>query len=251
MRRPELAESGTPERTGNRLLDGLALAPDDLGSQGFRQVQLRLREQLHEPGPLRAAYFPVDAVCSVFATVDSGTVVEAHSVGFEGMLGPEIALGATRSAATAICHVSGASYTIARSDLLASLAHDPTLREVTARYTLFLISSLERAVACNRVHHLDERCARWLLTTLDRAGRPTMRLTHDYLALTLGVQRAAVTLAIASLARAGAIDHGRGSVTVIDRDELARRSCACYAEARADYARLFGEAAVRACRTPP
>lgn len=241
MRRPALADPAARPRTGNRLLDGLALASNELGSQGFRHVQLRLRERLHEPGPLRAAYFPVDAVCSVFATVDSGAIVETHSVGCEGMLGAEIALGATGSAASAICHVSGTSYRIARSDLLASLAQNPRLGEMTARYTLFLISSLERAVACNRVHHLEERCARWLLTTLDRAGRTTVLLTHEYLAMVLGVQRAAVTLAIASLARAGAIEHGRGSVTVIDRDELARRSCVCYAETAAEYARLFPE----------
>lgn len=242
MRRPALADPAR-ERTGNRLLDGLAFASGELGANGFRRVQLRVRDRLYEPGPLRAAYFPVDAVCSVFVAVESGTMVETTSAGREGMLGAEIALGATRSAATALCHVAGASYTIARGDLTALLAQSPALRDVTARYTLFLISSLERAVGCNRVHHLEERCARWLLTTLDRAGRTTVLLTHEYLAMALGVQRAAVTLAIASLARAGAIEHGRGSVTVIDRAELVRRSCACYAETAAAYARLFPDAA--------
>jgi CRP-like cAMP-binding protein len=114
----------------------------------------------------------------------------------------------------------------------------PSLRTMLHRYTLALLAQIAQGSACNRLHTLEERCARWLLMTHDRVRRDEFPLTQDFLAQMLGVRRAGVKEAQQTLSADGLISYVRGAITVLDRAGLERRACRCYALIRDEHERL-------------
>ena len=111
---------------------------------------------------------------------------------------------------------------------------------MSLRYAAYFTSQLSQSVACNRLHTLEERCARWLLMTHDRVGSHDFSLTQDFLAFMLGVRRASVTVAAGMLQQAGLIRYQRGRIEVLDRARLEDASCECYAVVRRTYDQLLG-----------
>ena len=219
--------------SGNRVLD--ALSPRDFaGIEGDLEiVTLSAHQFTHSMGgTMYHVDFPIDAVLSVVATLANGDSVEVGTVGREGFVEADAALDSTISSRTSFCQVKGrvGRMTVARFDerMRESVSFSRLMRH-NVRATLF---SAQQFVACNAKHSVLQRCARWLCMTADRVGSPQFTLTHDFLAIMLGVRRAGVSEAADALSRIGAIEYRRGLVTVLDKDLLEGAACECYQACR-------------------
>jgi CRP-like cAMP-binding protein len=171
--------------------------------------------------------------------MDDGSSVEIGTVGREGFVGVPVLLeGGYTSEHQAITQIGGTTVRVAAPDFRQLVNELPALRTMLHRYTLALLAQIAQASACNRLHTLDQRCARWLLMTHDRVGRDEFPLTQDFLAQMLGVRRAGVNEAQQQLSNAGVISYVRGNVTILDRAGLEHKSCECYQLIRAEHDRL-------------
>lgn len=236
--------SSVDEGRRNRLLAAL---PEDAYGQCMDQlepVELPLRKLLFERDrAITEVYFPIDAVCSLLTFMADGTVVECATVGNEGLVGLQVFLGAADVPMTAMAQVRGGALRIDAEAFRRLLADtDGTLQVVIQRYTQTLFTQLAQSVACNRLHTIDQRCARWLLMTADRVGTPQFPLTHEFMAQMLGVRRAGVSETARRLADTGCISYRRGVVTILDRQRLQQASCECYGVVSAMLARQLGDA---------
>jgi CRP-like cAMP-binding protein len=225
----------------NRVL--LALPPDEYAwvSARLEPVEIAQGEVLAEAQePFRHVYFPETAVCSVVNVLEDGGVVEIGTVGREGMVGLSAFLDAGASPSRTIGQIPGSAQRAPATLFADGADQRPVLRRVLRRYTHVFLTQVAQTAACNRAHVLEQRCARWLLMTHDRAGRDTFPLTHEFLAFMLGVRRAGVTEALGALQQAGLIRYSRGVITVVDRPALERAACECYRVVRSHFERLFG-----------
>jgi CRP-like cAMP-binding protein len=231
----------TSER--NRLL--LALAPDDYAAllPRLTRVCLRPKQLLAEPGvPLAHAWFVRHGAVALVAVDPGAGSVEVSSVGSEGFVGLPLLLEDDTLPNRVIVAVEGEAWRIPAGDLRRALQDLPAIRGTLARYAAFFTAQLSQAVACNRIHTLEERCARWLLATHDRVDHQPFAITHEFLASLLGVRRAGVTVAMGALQGAGIIRYHRGHVSVLERAELEAASCSCYDLTRSELDRLLGSA---------
>ena len=213
----------------NRLLG--ALAADDLARllPLFESVPLVDGMPIYEPfKPISHVYFPISGVVSMVSEMREGTV-EVGTVGREGMTGMPLVLHATTMPTRAFVQVPGHAYRTRGVDLLAVMREAPKIERLLYRYVLALFDQTAQHAACNRLHALEERCARWLLMTHDRVDGDVVPLKQQFLAEMLGVHRPAVTIAAGALQKAGVIRYTRGKVTVLDRDGLEDAACPCYA----------------------
>ena len=213
----------------NRLLAGLS--DSDLSALlGEATVTtLELGTVLYEPGqPVKAVHFPLTGVISLVTDLGD-LVVEAATVGNEGMSGISVFLGADAPTERATVQVGGRAIAVevaAFGRVAASI--DGPLYAVMRRYTQALFTQLARNTACNRVHTVEQRAARWLLTTADRMDSPTFGLTQHFLAQMLAVRRGSVSKIASTFAADGCIRYTRGTVTVLDRSRLQAYACSCY-----------------------
>jgi CRP-like cAMP-binding protein len=221
-----------PHLTKNALLgalqDGQPTWPD-----GIALEELKTHQPLYEAGgPMDRVFFPVDAVVSVVTTLADGTSVEVGSIGSEGTTGIFAALGATSVPNATFCQVDGSCFVMERSTFEGYLTSVGRFREAMNQYIVGYVNVLAQLVACNRIHPLDARCARWLLMTHDRVGRSRFPLTQEFLAMMLGVRRSGVTLAASAFQDAGFITYSRGRMEILDRAGLEKEACECYAVTR-------------------
>lgn len=201
--------------------------------EGVELAWLETRHVVYESdGPMNIVHFPVDAVISVVTTLSDGTNVEVGTIGSEGTTGIFAALGATSVPNATFCQVEGHSLVMAQSLFLRLLAEIETFRLAINAYIVGYLNVLAQLVACNGVHSLDARCARWLLMTHDRVGRNRFPLTQEFLAQMLGVRRSGVTLAASAFAEAGFIKYSRGTIEILDRRGLEHEACECYGVTR-------------------
>jgi len=177
-------------------------------------------------------HFPQSGVISMVTFFESGGSVEVGTIGCEGIVGLSPFLATASSPNRTITQIDAVVRRMPVEVLMEGLAEHPAVDRVLRRYTDAYIAQVSQNAACNRMHDIGERCARWLLMTHDRVGSDTFALTHEFLAVMLGVRRAGVSEAAAALQRAGAIRYSRGRVTVTDRAALDRASCECYAVIR-------------------
>ena len=217
-----------------------ALSPDDFAliSARLEPQVLALRKVLYEPGAeIEHIYFPTTGCVSMIHGTAEGSV-EVSTIGLEGLVGIPVLLRGSSEPTQALVQVEGEAYRITSSDFLMVVAASEHLERVFLRYALALFNQVSRSVACNRLHSLEERCARWLLITHDRVDGDQFKLTQEFLSYMLGVHRPAVTLAAGVLQSAGYIRYSRGVITVTDRAGLEGASCSCYQGTRDDYALL-------------
>ncbi len=175
--------------------------------------------------------FPINAVLSVVTTMFDGSTCEVGTIGNEGASGLEVAFGAT-VLRTTICQVDGAVARVGRAHFLAAVDASLGFERLIGRIMQAQRFFVEQQCACNAVHSVDERCARWIMMIYQRVQRETFSLTHEFLSVMLGVRRATVSSAAMKLQQAGAITYRRGTVTVVNADTLARSCCECYAATR-------------------
>jgi CRP-like cAMP-binding protein len=189
-----------------------------------------LSQRLRLQGPDRRieyGYFINHGLISILVTTDSRSV-EVGVLGREGFVGIELALGFVSTPHTLIVQVPGNSFRIGAGILQQLLPSLPDLRLQLNRFVHLQGLQVAQLAACNRLHELEQRLARWLLMSYDRTGVSNLPFTHDLLAAMLGTARPSVTLAAGILQREGAISYERGVVTIVDRPRLERAACECY-----------------------
>jgi CRP-like cAMP-binding protein len=193
-------------------------------------VELDFSQMLSEPGDrMSHVYFPTDSFVSLITPGAGRRQLEVGLVGSEGMLGVQLLLGVDVSPLRAMVQGAGHAWKIKRAVLLKELTLNPGLREALNRYLYVFLAQLMQTAPCTRFHLIEARLARWLLMTRDRAHSSQFRITHEFLALMLGVRRVGVTRAASALQRRKLIHYRRGNITILDSRGLERAACPCYA----------------------
>ena len=198
-------------------------------------VLLPVRHEIYRPDErIEDVFFPLDCVLSIVTRMKDGSQIEVGTIGREGVSAIPLLLGATTTANESYCQVPG---TAVRMDvaLFERLQTNPKFRQLLNRYVQAYVNMLGQLAACNRLHSVYERCARWLLMTQDRVETSDIPLTHEYLAMMLGTQRSGVTIAAGTLQKAGFITYGHGIISIVDRSGLEGASCECYDVAREQF----------------
>lgn len=225
----------------NRLL--AALPRDDVATltPHLEPVSLAIGQILAEPGAVLAhVYFPETAILSVINRMADGAAVEVGTVGNEGLVGLAALLEADASESQTLAQIPGTALRLPAAVLVAAVEARPALRRLVHRYTQAYLTQVAQGAACNRLHGIEARCARWLLMTHDRVGgADVFPLTQEFLAIMLGVRRSGVTLAAGALQDAGLIRYRRGGIRVLDRAGLEAAACECYGVVRRQFDRLL------------
>jgi CRP-like cAMP-binding protein len=222
----------------NLLLATLGPADRAVVTRRLEAVDLPVGRELYTPGESAThAWFPAQGMISLVAEMEQGTV-EVGTVGQEGMLGIPLLLHERSTTTRAFMQVPGHGWRCSAEDLDALTAELPVFSRLLHRYIMALFEQVAQSVACNRLHTLEERCARWLLMVHDRVGDEMLPLKQAFLAEMLGVHRPAVTLAAGALQAAGLIRYSRGRVHVLDRHGLESAACACYGIVSERFAQL-------------
>jgi CRP-like cAMP-binding protein len=227
----------------NRLLELLPNSEREHVAARMQRIPFGAHDMLQRPGePMGNVYFPVSGVVSLMTPLEDGSAVETATVGYEGMVGIQVFLGGGAIGnAQAMGQVPGEALRLSADHFRAEIGEDGKLRQVMFAYSLALVAQISQGVACNGVHTIQERCARWLLETHDRMGEDRFKLTQEFLSDMLGVRRPSVTVAARSLQKAGLIEYERGSIRVVDRRGLEESSCECYRAIQKEYRHLVTE----------
>ena len=192
-------------------------------------VRLEARHVLHEPGDtLKSAYFCDSGLISILSVFSNGKCVEVGLVGKEGFVGIPLVSGFRTSATRAVAQIDATAFRVDAETLSGILPECPQLERRLQRFSQVMTMEVTQIAACNRLHEVAERLARWLLMGTDRIGSNSLPLTQEVLAQMLGTRRASVTVSAGILQRAGLITYTRGVVEIMDRRKLEEASCGCY-----------------------
>jgi CRP-like cAMP-binding protein len=215
---------------GNRLLDCIPSAERSIFQDALHVAAFAIRDEVvtQDESP-REVLFPIDCIFSIVALLQNGTTIEVGTVGREGFVPGEAIADAPLALRSTFCQVPGRAAVMERGAFERAFAAGGTFALLVRRNAASRLYISEQLTACNLVHSIVQRCARWLLMTRDRVGREEFPLTHESLAMMLGVRRAGVTEAAGQLQALGAIRYRRGHITLVDRGLLLARSCECYA----------------------
>jgi len=184
---------------------------------------------LHQPHRMvKFLHFPNEGLISLVVEMKDGKSVEAGLLGNEGASGMPAVMGLTRSPLREVVQVSGNGFRVKVGTLKELLPSLPRLQAVLSRYAAGLAMQVAQTAACNRLHDLEERLARWLLIAQDRVESGIIPITHDFLATMLGTDRPSVSLAAGVLQRNGVIVYTRGSLKIVNRKKLEEFACECY-----------------------
>ena len=195
---------------------------------------------LSEPGePVRFLCFPLTAVASTVACMHNGDVIEAVTVGNEGVTGISAILGGTTGTLRSFIQVPGEVCLVPTDAFMDVVQVRPEVLRFVMRYANVLINVISQSAACNRLHNVVQRCARWLLTTAERAGSDEFQLIQELLAEMVGSRRPTVSDAAATLQKAGIIQYKRGDVKILNRSGLETISCECYRAISNAYEQLY------------
>ena len=215
-----------------------SLGPEELEElrPHLHPVTLSLRQVIQGEGaPLNKVYFLQTALASVLTRMLDGAMIEVAMVGPEGMVGVSALLGAETAAHEVIAQIPGAALAVSAGRCRAAFDRSADLRRVVHRFAEKMINQSAQTAACNRLHRIEQRCARWLLMGSDRIRAAEIPMTQEFMSTMLGVRRAGVGEVLGELQRSGLIRYRRGMLTILDRDGLEAVSCECH---RADRARL-------------
>jgi CRP-like cAMP-binding protein len=233
-------------RPNNRLL--AALTDDDYAALQpyLRTVSIKRNAVMVKAGePLESVYFLDGGVASMTTVFPDGTMVEVASIGNEGLVGIEAFLGAGALAfGDSVLQVPDArsdtnAAMLSVKDFRSAITRHAGFEAIIGRYAQFVSAQMMQSTACNALHPVPQRCARWLLQTHDRMYHHQFRLSHEFLASMLGVQRPTVTVVAGELQKAGLIRYTHGKVTILDRTGLEAASCECFQIIQGHYLRVL------------
>jgi CRP-like cAMP-binding protein len=234
-----MASQRLRERTGNHLLDCLPVEEVECLRQAWEIVSLRQAEVIcRQDRPLSHVYFPLSGIYATLVGLEDGRVVEASTVGNEGVIGIAAVLGLSVSPKTATTPVPGDCLRLPVSNFRSALKPNSALDCVLRRYVAFALRNAYQSVACNAVHTAQQRMCRWLLMGQDRVGDRQLCMTHESLAQLLGVRRQTVTVLVGTLQEAGCLTSRRGVVRIVNRNGLESSCCECYQVARSLYQQI-------------
>jgi CRP-like cAMP-binding protein len=213
----------------NEILSSLPAEDFGLLRPHLQFIDLPLKKTLIVPDePLRHVYFPDQGVGSMLALLEGGGSVEVGMIGREGMVGIHVFLGVDTVTQECVVQIPGAGWRLEVAAFRKAVVQSRSLSASLHRYTMAFLLQVSQTAACNAVHQIDERLARWLLMTHDRTDGDQLPLTHEYLSTMLAVRRSGVTIAAGTLQKAGIIRYASGHITVLNREALELSSCECY-----------------------
>ncbi len=233
-----IIETPTQIQMRNTLLEKLSEEERESLFPSMELTEFATKELVYAPRQnLNYAYFPETCVMSLITVLEDGTEIEAATIGNEGMIGIPLILAGNQMQSKVVCQIAGSAWRISAEELVKALDAHPALFLSLRKYAQALFDLLAQGTACNRLHTIEQRCARWLLSTHDRIEGDTFFLTHEFLATMLGVRRPGVSLVAKSLQDSGLVSYKHGKMTIRDRNGLEGISCECYAAVRNSYAR--------------
>lgn len=224
----------------NRLLAALPASEYQSLIPHIEYISLSNQQVLYEPKqPIEYVYFPDRTVVSLLSMMSDGSTVEVSVVGNEGVVGLPIILGHQTTTTQAIVQVADGAMRMEASQLLAEFNRGGTLQTLLMRYTHALLTQLSQTVACNRLHTIEERLARWLLTISDCIQLDEFPLTQEFIAQVLGVRGFEVRVAVETLQQTERLRYSHGRVTILIRSDLEAIACECYEVIKAEFERLL------------
>jgi len=181
---------------------------------------------------IERVYFPLTGMCSLVIVLEDGTTIEAMTVGREGFIGVPLLNDVRTARYKGICQIEGNFLAMSTDDFLSVIDDLPDLSRRLHRYSQYAADVAAQSSACNSVHSIEQRCARWLLVTSDAIGSTTFNLTQEFLSQMLAVRRPGVTVAMAGLAKKKLVSYKYRNVTLLDVKGLKAAACECYATIR-------------------
>ena len=228
----------------NRLVDALPEDVTDGFQRYFERVTLQRGKVLHSPGDtILHLYFPLNCLVSITVTMSEGKTAEAGAAGNREVVGVNAFMGGSETNQTEyIVQIEGDALKIEARPLLDAFDSNKAVRDVFLKYTQAYIAQLSQNVACNRLHNVEQRFARWLLEVYDRIDTMDLRLTQEFIGEMLGVHRPTVTEIANELEEQGLITMQRGLIRISNVEGLERIACECYTVVKEEYDRLLGQA---------
>ena len=234
-----------PIPTANKLLSALPQADRQRISSYLTTVPAPFKHEFYkQDGTIDDVYFPCSGAWSLTKTMEDGGTAEVGTIGNEGMIGSSVFFGDRQSHTQAIVQLAGDvdAYKMPVAAFMAEMEQRGAFFNRVIRYHQAQAIQIQQTTACNALHPAEQRCCRWLLMTRDRVGTDELKLTHEFLAIMLGVRRPTVTIIAGTLEKAGLIANGnRGTINITNRAGLEAACCECYAAVKAHFARLLPE----------
>lgn len=227
-------------RPNNRILQSLSPRAWQAIQPLLEEVPLRRGDVLGNVGTaVTQLYFIDRGIVSLVKNMADGRSVELDAIGVEGITDPFGIFDSERALCESIVQLSGTALRVSRAALIELMGQNGEVFDTIHQYVPVAIGQLAQTAACNSLHAIEQRCARWLLIAHDSALEDSFLLTHEFFAMMLGVRRASVSEAASSLQRAGTIEYARGRVTITDRAALEEAACECYRAIRGRIDRMF------------
>lgn len=230
MECPNYLLAQLPEEDYRNLMPHLEIVPTPLHMVLFERGK-----------PIQYAYYPMDGQHSILAPMKDGGMVEVGTVGFEGFSSVDLLTGGDIASESTICQVPGETLRIPTAAFREQIARNGALLHITLRYFQAYLAQVSQSVACNALHSLDQRFARWVLMCYNRARGKPFQLTQEYLASMLGVQRPSLSVIAKKYQDAGMIRYHRGVITILDREGLEAATCECYFVVMDQFERFTGK----------
>jgi CRP-like cAMP-binding protein len=229
------------DRPANRLLQALKPAAYERLSPKLKPVTLRAKQILYKANqPIDRVYFPETAVISQLTVMSNGDTLETATVGLEGASWISAHIGAPSMPCETVVAIGGDAQTLRIGDLSREMDENEHFSDVLTKYSHALLVHSLRMTGCTGLHTLEQRCARWMMTTLDRVSTDRFSVTHEFLATLLGCSRPSASLVIENFQHRGILQVERGRIIVVNRDALAEMSCECYEIIKDTYAQVSG-----------
>lgn len=227
-------------RPRNKILARLPLSEYQALAKHMVPIDLPLGMDLSSPQQaIDYSYFPVSGLVSTDILGRNGESVEVGVTGREGLTGIAGLLGQPQLSHSVLMQGAGKGLRIRMTNLREEFLRGGMLQQIVYDFIYLQIAQMTQSILCNRMHQVEARLARWLLTSADRMESSELQLTQEFLAQMLGSRRSTVTVAAGSLQRAGMIDYRRGKIRVVDRTLLEKASCECYLTVRSLYDRVI------------
>jgi CRP-like cAMP-binding protein len=216
-------------RVGNKILLSISDKEYALIRPHLEFLSMPQHLSLYEPGqPIEFVHFPNSGMVSLVIATEDGKTVEVGEVGREGFAGTQAAVGINTNQVREVVQIAGDGFRVRIDPLQSVLQSAPELQRILTRYAVVQGMLFAQTAACNRLHNIEQRLARWLLITQDRVDSPTLAITHDFLATMLGTDRPTVSLAAGILQNKQIIEYTRGAVQILSRTKLEDCACECY-----------------------
>jgi CRP-like cAMP-binding protein len=223
-------------RLGNRLLRSLEPKGLQRLAPKLKPKTLQTKQVLYKPNePIDEVFFPESAVICQMTVMANGDTLETVTVGLEGASWISASVGAPSMPCETIVAIGGDAHALSIDDLDREIQQDEHFRDVLTKYSHALLSHSMRMTGCTGLHSLEQRCARWMLMTLDRVSADRFAITHEFLALLLGSGRPTISVIIEKFEKRGWLKLQRGQVLLGDRDGLLSASCDCYEVIKRNY----------------